>query len=745
MKKRLSSILSLMIQEKLMKMLSVLLVFVFVLCAIPVNAMAVTNGAYIDEGDQNPDNYRLDDELVDGLKAGYRYIKRYNDQYIMPESYLSIKKDNSGIIWGDYQAYEADFRNKIGITQSMSEYEKIAKIFLYVTWADKHFQDGPAGYFANIGVCQDVTALFVDLCGYYNIDAVCLSGGAHAWALVKLYGKWYYCDCQGGKAFLMGANDDYYYDTFANSSKFAHLSITNLDTNGEKGLIDIEEFYEMFPDIENNISPTRYVLPTAKVTLPKVNVSKRETPEGNILTWDPVPGADYYLVFTCKTWIKDFDGVPYCIKNGETISTGNERVKYIHKINMNENGKYEYNPYVTSGGAVFESSDYSRFYYVVACNCNGEMSDAIPLSDNNTMRGTSGKFYDIEGDRVTNYLFDIWCVGSAVYRGDVYTDKYNSEKTTPTSALYRSKFNDKYLLKPNTCYKKQHSFQHIRTMILPSAETKGAVLEECENCLQRRVIYQKADKNKQPSCLHKNQEIMTVAPSCTKTGAHNTICYDCYKKLSTETIPKKAHSYKEYTTPATLKVNGETGEKCTACGAKKNKTVVPMVKTVKLSKTAFVYIGKAQKPSVTVKDEKGKALKLGTDYTVSYPSGYKKVGSYTVTVKLRGKYSGKKMLTFKINPKATALKTVSGKKKSLLVKWKKQTKQVTGYQLQVATNKAFTKNKKTVNVKGAKKASSTVKKLKSKKKYYVRIRTYKTVGGKKYYSKWSKVKTAKTK
>ncbi len=75
----------------------------------------------------------------------------------------------------------------------------------------------------------------------------------------------------------------------------------------------------------------------------------------------------------------------------------------------------------------------------------------------------------------------------------------------------------------------------------------------------------------------------------------------------------------------------------------------------------------------------------------------------------------------------------------------RQTKQVTGYQLQLATNKAFTKNKKTVNVKGAKKASSTVKKLKSKKKYYVRIRTYKTVGGKKVYSKWSKVKTAKTK
>jgi len=70
---------------------------------------------------------------------------------------------------------------------------------------------------------------------------------------------------------------------------------------------------------------------------------------------------------------------------------------------------------------------------------------------------------------------------------------------------------------------------------------------------------------------------------------------------------------------------------------------------------------------------------------------------------------------------------------------------ITGYQIQLATNKMFTKNKKTETVKGYKKASKKVKKLKGKKKYYVKIRTYKTVGGKRYYSPWSKVKTVKTK
>ena len=76
---------------------------------------------------------------------------------------------------------------------------------------------------------------------------------------------------------------------------------------------------------------------------------------------------------------------------------------------------------------------------------------------------------------------------------------------------------------------------------------------------------------------------------------------------------------------------------------------------------------------------------------------------------------------------------------------KMSSSRITGYQIQLATNKKFTKNKKTVIVKGYKKVSKKVKKLKAKKKYYVKICTYKTVSGKKYYSPWSKVKTVRTK
>ena len=78
------------------------------------------------------------------------------------------------------------------------------------------------------------------------------------------------------------------------------------------------------------------------------------------------------------------------------------------------------------------------------------------------------------------------------------------------------------------------------------------------------------------------------------------------------------------------------------------------------------------------------------------------------------------------------------------MQWVK-TKGVKGYEIQVATDKKFKKNKKTVTIKKQKTTKTTVKKLKAKKKYYVRVRTYKIVNGKKDYSSWSKVKSVKTK
>ena len=93
---------------------------------------------------------------------------------------------------------------------------------------------------------------------------------------------------------------------------------------------------------------------------------------------------------------------------------------------------------------------------------------------------------------------------------------------------------------------------------------------------------------------------------------------------------------------------------------------------------------------------------------------------------------------------------MTAKKKGFTVKWKKQSSQTSGYEIAYSTSRKFAKkNTKTATVKKSRKTSTSVSKLKAKKKYYVRIRTYKTVkaNGKsvEIYSGWSKAKKVTTK
>lgn len=163
------------------------------------------------------------------------------------------------------------------------------------------------------------------------------------------------------------------------------------------------------------------------------------------------------------------------------------------------------------------------------------------------------------------------------------------------------------------------------------------------------------------------------------------------------------------------------------------------ISTYELSKTSYTYNGKAKTPKVIVKSA-DKVLKKNTDYTVSYKNN-KEVGKASVIIKGKGNYTGTKTLTFKINPKATSLKSLQTDKKQMTVTWKQSKIKVTGYQVMYATNKNFTKGKKQITVSGTSKTTQTIKKLSSKKKYFVKVRTYKIVDGKNYYSTWSKAKS----
>lgn len=168
--------------------------------------------------------------------------------------------------------------------------------------------------------------------------------------------------------------------------------------------------------------------------------------------------------------------------------------------------------------------------------------------------------------------------------------------------------------------------------------------------------------------------------------------------------------------------------------------------TVKLSTTKYTYDGKVKSPTVTVKNSAGTTLKKGTDYTVTVPSGRKSVGKYTYKVKFIGKYAGTtaKSLSFTIVPKGTTISSLTAVSKGFTVKWNKKTTQTTGYQIRYSTSSSMS-NAKTVTVSSNSTVSKKITGLTAKKKYYVQVRTYKTVNSTKYYSSWSAKKDVTTK
>ena len=176
----------------------------------------------------------------------------------------------------------------------------------------------------------------------------------------------------------------------------------------------------------------------------------------------------------------------------------------------------------------------------------------------------------------------------------------------------------------------------------------------------------------------------------------------------------------------------------------KNQTVISKISTVQLSTGTYTYNGKVQSPKLIIKDSKGNTIS-SKYYTVSTPFGKKNVGQYTYTITFKGNYSGTKKLTLTINPKATSVTKLTASKKAFTVKLSKISTQATGYEVMYATNNSFTQGKKTVSVTSYNTTSKTISKLTSKKTYYVRVRTYKIVNGKKYYSGWSSVKNVTVK
>ena len=153
------------------------------------------------------------------------------------------------------------------------------------------------------------------------------------------------------------------------------------------------------------------------------------------------------------------------------------------------------------------------------------------------------------------------------------------------------------------------------------------------------------------------------------------------------------------------------------------------------------YSGKKKTPAPTVTVQ-GEKLKKGTDYIAAYKNNVK-VGVAEVEITGIGQYTGTVKQTFTIRPPKTSITKVKAGSKKLTLSWKALTGTITGYQLQYSTDKGF-KNAKSVVIKKAKTSTYVIKKLKPKKTYYIRIRTWKKVSGKKIYSEWSNAVKKKT-
>ncbi len=174
----------------------------------------------------------------------------------------------------------------------------------------------------------------------------------------------------------------------------------------------------------------------------------------------------------------------------------------------------------------------------------------------------------------------------------------------------------------------------------------------------------------------------------------------------------------DVTKKATLESSGKADVKCKGCDYTGTVTIY-RPKTINLSKTEYTYNGETKKPTVAVKDTKGKELKKDTDYTVSYESGRKSAGRYTVTVKFKGKYSGTKTLDFTIQPRKVADLTATQTITTITLKWAKSTG-ADGYRV-YQYNSDTKEYKKVADV-----ADTTVKirDLKSGTKYKFKVRAY---------------------
>lgn len=268
--------------------------------------------------------------------------------------------------------------------------------------------------------------------------------------------------------------------------------------------------------------------------------------------------------------------------------------------------------------------------------------------------------------------------------------------------------------KAPACLHADETQREIRNATEPSCVTSGYTGDEyCTNCGQ--LVRKGRDIDSYGGHLYSGY-VLDNNETCQSDGTKTARCERCGATNTVrDTGSKLPHAYNRTVVAPTCQDNGYTLNTCVFCGDKYiSDYVVP---------AGHKYVN-------------GSCAVCGAkDYRYTSADTSLTAAAATNTA------AAQKALSSKPKPKATSIKKLKKGKKSFKITWAKVSG-VTGYQIQYSTSSKFkAKSAKSVTVKGAKNTSKTIKSLKGGKKYYVRVRTYKTVNGKKYYSSWSKTKS----
>ncbi len=285
----------------------------------------------------------------------------------------------------------------------------------------------------------------------------------------------------------------------------------------------------------------------------------------------------------------------------------------------------------------------------------------------------------------------------------------------------------------------QHKYTKLIKTVNPTTAAAGYRRYQCESC----TAYIDTSIAKLI-----NLSTATISGVKDKTYTGKALTQSITVKVGTKTLKNGTDytvSYSNNTKAGTAKLTIKA--KGSVYGGSKTVSFKIKPKSLKSAKVSGIknkaYTGKKRTQSIKVKLGT-KTLKNGTDYKVSYKNNTK-TGKATLYVKGTGNYSGTITKTFIIYPKKQKISSAkSSSKKKMTIKWTKDSK-ASGYQIVYATNSKFTKGKKTITIKSYKTYKKTIKSLKSKKTYYVKVRAYKTVSGKKYYGSYSSYKKVKVK